>query len=185
MLLLISGCSGVGKNTIINELLKTQPNLKFLKNYTTRIKRNIEQDERLSPYHYVTLEEFDQKIKNGEFYEYEEIHGNFYGTLKASIEEISQSDCDYIKDIGVLGKLSLEKAFDGKDEVVSIFLTAPREVLIERLKGRGEPDIEKRLSRMDFEMGHIDNYDYVIENINMQKTIKKILKIMKVHSKKK
>lgn len=185
MLLLISGCSGVGKNTIINELLNTQPNLKFLKNYTTRVRRDTEKDERLCPYYYVTLEEFDNKIKNDEFYEYEEIHGNFYGTLKASINEIAESENNYIKDIGVLGKLSLEKAFDGKAEVVSIFLTAPREVLIERLKGRGEPDIEKRLSRMDFEMGHIDNYDYVIENVNMQKTIKKILKIIKIHSKKK
>ena len=185
MLLLISGCSGVGKNTIINELLTSQPNLKFLKNYTTRVRRDTEKDERLSPYYYVTLEEFDKKIKNDEFYEYEEIHGNFYGTLKASIDEIAKSDRNYIKDIGVLGKLSLEKAFEGKAEVVSIFLTAPREVLIERLKGRGEPDIEKRLSRMDFEMGHIDNYDYVIENVNMQKTIKKILKIIKIHSKKK
>lgn len=184
MLILLSGCSGVGKNTIINKLLNTEENLNYLKNYTTRTRRPTENDERLSPYHYISCEEFDEKIKNDEFYEYEEIHGNFYGTLKASIEEIANSDKHYIKDIGVLGQISLKDAFKNKTKVISIFLTASREELIKRLIGRGEPDIEKRLSRMDFEMGYIDRYDYVIENKDMDKTIKKILKIIKQNEKK-
>lgn len=183
MLILISGCSGVGKNTIINELLTTQQNLKYLKNYTTRARRETEKDERLCPYYYISGKEFDEKIKNGEFYEYEEIHGNFYGTLKASIDEIATSEYNYVKDIGVLGQISLKEAFEKKTKVISIFLTAPRQELIKRLVGRGEPDIEKRLSRMDFELGYINDYDYIIENLNMQKTIKKILKIIKINEK--
>lgn len=185
MLILLSGCSGVGKNTIINKLLLTQENICFLKNYTTRERRTNESDERLCPYHYISNEEFDNKIKNDEFFEYEEIHGNFYGTLKSSIDEIATSEKHYIKDIGVLGQISLKDAFKNKTRVVSIFLTAPREELVKRLIGRGETDIEKRLSRMDFEMGYIDRYDYVIENKDMDKTIKKILKIIKQNEKKK
>jgi len=178
MLIILSGCSGVGKNTVIKELLKRNENtLKFLKTCTTRQPRENE-DKENGPYHYLTKEGFDKKIKNDEFFEHEEIHKNFYGTLKQSIEDIILNKYDYIKDVGVLGQINLARELSQKAKVLSIFLTAPKKVLIERLKNRGEADIDLRLSRMDFEMSYLHNYNFVIENLHLEKTVKKIEKLI-------
>lgn len=178
MLIILSGCSGVGKNTVIKELLKrNEKTLKFLKTCTTRPPRTGE-DRQNGPYHYLSKEEFDKKIKNDEFFEHEEIHKNFYGTLKQSILNIIANEYDYIKDVGVLGQINLKRELNQKAKVLSIFLTAPKKVLIERLKNRGEADIDLRLSRMDFELSYIHNYDFVIENIHLDKTVKKIEKLV-------
>lgn len=182
MLIIISGCSGVGKNTVISQLIKRNPNLKFLKTCTSRNPR-VGEDVVNGNYIYLTKEEFDKKVKNDEFFEYEEIHTNFYGVLKSSLEDVIKDEYDYIKDIGVLGQINLVRELSDKVKVLSIFLTAPRDVLIERLKGRGEADIDLRLSRMEFELSYIKNYDYVIENINLDKTVQKIEKIIKKHTK--
>lgn len=185
VLILLSGCSGVGKNTVIKELLKRNPNtLRMIKTCTTRQPRQGE-DRENGPYHYLTREEFDQKIKNGEFFEYEEIHKNFYGVLKQSIEEVVKGEYDYIKDIGVLGQINLKREVEPRAKVLSIFLTAPKKVLIERLKGRGEHDIDLRLSRMEFELSYLHNYDVQIENIHLHKTVPKIEKIIQKAKKKK
>ena len=89
----------------------------------------------------------------------------------------------FIKDIGVLGQINLKRALKSKVEVLSIFLTAPKEELIKRLKARGDHDIDLRMSRMEFELGYAKNYDYVIENNNLDKTIKKIEALIKKHEK--
>ena len=80
MLILISGCSGAGKNTVINHLLRKNPDLKYLKSCTSRNKEN--RDDETDSYIFLTKEEFEDKIKNNELFEYEEIHGNYYGILK-------------------------------------------------------------------------------------------------------
>ena len=175
MLIILSGCSGAGKSTLIRGLLKEMPNLKFMKTCTTRKKREGEGDE---SYLFVGREEFDKMLKNGEIYEYEEIHKNFYGTLNASLEKVIEGEYHYIKDVGVLGVLNLKKALKNKAKVVTIFLTVPKDELIRRLKERHEPDIDLRLSRMEFELSYIKNYDYCIENINYEKTLKKLEKII-------
>lgn len=136
-----------------------------------------------NPYLYLTKEEFEDKIKNGEMFEYEEIHENFYGMLKSSVDEIKKKENHFIKDIGVLGQINLKRALKSKVEVLSIFLTAPKEELIKRLKARGDHDIDLRMSRMEFELGYAKNYDYVIENNNLDKTIKKIEALIKKHEK--
>lgn len=174
MLVILSGCSGVGKNTVMYELLKrNKDTLKMLKTCTTRRPRVGESEEN-GPYYYITREEFDKRVKNGEFFEHEEIHKNFYGVLNKSLEEVEKEEFDFIKDIGVLGQINLKRALEKKAQVLSVFLTAPKNVLIERLKGRGEPDIDLRLSRMEFELSYIRNYDVQIKNIKLDKTIKKI-----------
>lgn len=176
MLIILSGCSGVGKNTVMNELLKRHKGtLKLLKTCTTRVPRVGESIEN-GPYHYFTREEFDKKVKNGEFFEHEEIHKNFYGVLNKSLQEIIKGDFDFVKDIGVLGQINLTRALENKAQVLSVFLTAPKPVLIERLKGRGEADIDLRLSRMEFELSYIRNYDIQIKNIKLEKTVRLIEK---------
>ncbi len=173
MFIIISGCSGVGKNTVINQLLNRNKNLKLLKTCTSRNPR-IGEDPVNGNYIFLSRAEFEKKIKKGELFEYEEIHKNFYGMLKKSLEEVSDGKNDYIKDIGVLGQINLKRELEGKTKVLSIFLTAPRDLLIERLKKRGEADIDLRLSRMEFEMSYKNNYNAIIENVNLEKVIKKI-----------
>ena len=182
MLIIVSGSAGVGKNTVITEILKKHQNISLMKTCTTRAKRSTDEDMQ-SPYIYLTREEFENKIKNRELFEHEEIHQNFYGVLNSSIEEVAERKTHFIKDIGVLGQQNLKRALDGKAHVLSIFLTAPKEELIARLKKRGDHDIDLRISRMEFELSHASNYDVVLENINLQKTLKKVENLIKKHEK--
>lgn len=178
MLILISGCSGAGKNTIIQELLKRNQNIKFLKSCTTRKKRPYESKD---SYIYLSKDEFDQKLKNDEIFEHEEIHQNFYGLLKSSLNDVVKFDKDdkhFVKDVGVLGQINLVRALKNKVNVLSIFLTVPRKELIRRLTLRGERDIDLRLSRMEFEMGYINNFDVIVKNIDIEKTTKRVEKLI-------
>ena len=182
MLIIVSGSAGVGKNTIITHILEKYSNIKLMQTCTTREPRSTDKDMH-NPYIYVSKEDFENKIKNGELFEYEEIHQNFYGVLNSSIDEIVKKDCHYIKDIGVLGQTKLTQALKGKATVLSIFLTAPKDELIKRLKNRGDHDIDLRISRMEFELSYAKNYDVVIENINLDKTLKKVDSLIKKYEK--
>ena len=182
MLVIISGSAGVGKNTVITEILNKYSNIKLMQTCTTRMPRSTDSAMH-NPYIYVTREDFENKIVNGELFEHEEIHQNLYGVLNASLDEIAKRENHYIKDIGVLGQINLKRALKNKVEVLSIFLTAPKEELIKRLKARGDHDIDLRISRMEFELSYAKNYDYVIENINLDKTLKKIESLIKKHEK--
>lgn len=176
MLILLSGCSGSGKNTIIKELLRRNPNLKFLKSCTTRAPRKGE-----DIYSYLSKDEFDNCIKQGKMVEYEEIHQNFYGLLKSVVDEVIDShdkNIHFIKDVGVLGQINLSHYLKDKVKVLSIFITVPKRELVKRLTERGEKEIELRLSRMEFEMGYINNFDEVINNINLEKTLTRIEKLI-------
>lgn len=177
MLIIISGPAGVGKNTIITEILNKTDKIKLLQTCTTRPPRSTDKDMH-NPYIYLTANEFEQKIKNGELFEHEQIHNNYYGMLNISLKEVQKGDFHYIKDIGVLGQINIKKALNGKAKVLSIFLTAPKEELIKRLQNRGDKDLQTRISRIDFEMSHAKNYDHVIENLNKDQTIQKILTII-------
>ena len=173
MLIIVSGSAGVGKNTIITKLLEKHSNLELFKTCTTRMPRKTDA-EMHNPYIYLTRDEFDDKIKNGELFEHEEIHQNFYGVLNSSLEDVVNNSCHYIKDIGVLGQKNIKEALKKKATVLSIFLTAPKEELIKRLRARGDHDIDLRISRMEFELSYAKNYDAVINNVNLDETLKQI-----------
>lgn len=184
MLVLISGCSGSGKNTVIKSLIARNPNIKFLRSYTTRPPRVNESSD---TYHYVTKTQFDDMLKNGEIFEYEEIHQNFYGLTTQSLQDIVDGDkknIHFIKDIGVLGQINMARALKGKVPVVSIFLSVPRAELIRRLTNRGEQNIDLRLSRMEFEMGYIENFDEIVKNVDLEKTSVRVEKIISKYKKK-
>lgn len=183
MLVIISGSAGVGKNTVITKLLEKHNNIRLLQTCTTRSPRKTDKDMH-DPYVYLTREEFENKIVNGELFEHEEIHQNFYGMLKSSLEEVVTSSDHFIKDIGVLGQKNIKEALKKKAVVLSVFLTAPKEELIKRLKLRGDHDIDLRMSRMEFELSYAKNYDAVIENLNLDKTIKEIEKLIAKFEKK-
>lgn len=177
MLVIFSGGSGVGKNTVISELLKTG-DFALLPTYTTREKRVGETEG--NPYCYLTEEEFKQKIADGELYEYQNVHGHYYGTSKLLLKKQRALGKILLKDIDVLGTQDLVKSI-GKDvKIVTLFLKVDsKEVLVERLTERKETEIDKRLSRYDMEMSFCDKYDYIITNNDLISTKNTVLKIVK------
>ena len=118
--LIFSAPSGSGKTTIVQHLLKTNPDLGFSISASTRDRRGrTEQDGK--DYYFLSPEAFKKKIDNNEFIEWEEVYeGNFYGTLKQEIERIWKEGKNVIFDVDVQGGLSLKKYFGNK--VVQIFL---------------------------------------------------------------
>ena len=185
MLILISGSSGAGKNTIIDHLMQRNDNIRLLQSCTTRKRRKNEKE---NAYIYLSKEEFDEKLKNGEIFENEEIHQNFYGILNSSLQEVlkeASKNIHYIKDVGVLGQINLSRELKKKKiPVLTIFIQVPMAQLIERLKNRGEKNIDLRLSRMEFETGYIDNFDEIVKNVDLEKTLTRIEKIINKYQRK-
>lgn len=177
MFIMLSGVSGSGKNTIISELLKINPNLRYLKSCTNRKIRPEERGD--EKYIYLSEKEFNQKIDTNQLFEYEEVHGNYYGTLRESIGEIVEEKYDYIKDMGVLGQKYFNTKLKNKVKTLSIFLDVPRDELRKRLELRGEKDIDKRLERMEFEVSHRPNFDLIIPNDDLGKTVQIIDALIK------
>ena len=176
MLILVSGVSGVGKNTIIKRLIERRTNLKYFKSATTRQRREGENN-----YIYLSKEEFLKRKENKEFFETENVHGDYYGTLDKDLNMIiSDKENDYIKDIDVNGNAKIRNQFKGRAKAVSIFLEAPDDILYTRLLNRGESEerAKVRLSRADMERKRKNDYDLIIENIDMDKTIKIIEKYL-------
>ena len=176
MLVIISGPSGVGKNTIIEKLLERNNEYKYLFSCTTREPRDFEIEH--ANYIYLTQEDMNDKIENGELFEFENIHDNIYGTLNSSIEEIKKPNAIYLKDLGVLGKKYFSENIN-KKHILSIFLDADNNVLDARLTGRGEKQKEKRMSRADFERSFKDGYDLCIDNKELEETVDQIEKLIK------
>ena len=169
MLILVSGPSGVGKNSVISELMRRNPNLEFMKTCTTRASRAENDDS----YYHISKEEFDKMIANNQLFEYENVHADlFYGTPFASLEKVIEGKKDYIKDIDVHGVKKIKDYLKGKAPLVTIFLDSPNNVLRQRLQGRGEsPEmIEKRISRIEMERGFKNLYDLTLENKDIRET---------------
>lgn len=172
MLIILSGASGVGKNSVIQKLIAQHKNLKYMKSATTRTRRPGEDN-----YLYLTKAEFIQKQRNGEFFEAQDVHGDMYGTLQEAIDKCVTEN--YIKDIDVFGSAKIKEHL--KENAVAIFLEAPDDVLYDRLIKRGE-SVERarvRLSRAEMERAHKDEYDLILDNIDIEKTVNEINKFLK------
>lgn len=180
MLVILSGVSGAGKDTIKKELIKTMEEVISLPSITSRLPRPDEEEG--VQYHFITKEQFEDKIKNGEFYEYDLHHGNYYGTSRKLLNEKLESGKIIVKDIEVNGTENLIKIFKGEIKIVTIFLKVDKDELRKRLIQRGdnltEDEINIRLSRLDYEESKIPNYDYMIKNDNFEKTVSIIKSII-------
>ena len=168
MFIIISGPSGVGKNTVIEELLKRNKKLKYLMSCSTRTPRENEVGK---GYIFLTDEQMQEKLNKNELFEHEEIHGHIYGTLNSSVDEIIEGKADFVKDLGVLGHKYYISKLKDKVKIISIYLTCSKDEIEKRLLGRGEKEPEKRLQRFDFEESFKGEFDYVIENNNLGDTI--------------
>ena len=181
MLVLLSGVSGAGKDTIKKQLLKRMDNVITMPSYTDRLPRPGETNGGV--YHFVTTEEFEKKIREGEFYEYSVHHEHYYGTSKKILNENIKNGKIIVKDIEVNGTENLLKLLKDDVKIVTIFLRVPKDELRRRLKCRIEKasikEIELRLNRFDYEESKIGIYDYVIKNDDLEKTVQIIMTIIK------
>lgn len=180
MLVLLSGVSGAGKDTIKKELLKRMDIVTTMPSYTDRPPRPGEENGGV--YHFVTTEEFEQKIREDEFYEYSVHHEHYYGTSKKILNDKINEGKVIVKDIEVNGTENLLKLLKNDTKIVTIFLRVPKDELRRRLKHRVEKasikEIELRLNRFDYEESKIGIYDYVIKNDDLEKTVQIIMTII-------
>ncbi len=167
-LFIISGPSGVGKGTIVSELLKRQgDSLELSVSATTREPRSGEVEG--SSYYFLSEEEFLKRAGSGGFLEHASVHGHYYGTPRLPVEEKLDSGCDVILEIDVQGAMQVKENFDNG---VYIFILPPSiSELRRRLTGRGtekEADLEIRLGMALEEIEYTDRYDYAVVNDDLQ-----------------
>ena len=162
ILMAISGPSGVGKGTLVKALLARRKDLIESVSCTTRPPRKGERDGR--EYFFLKREEFLSRIEKGDFLEYDEHFGNFYGTPKSFVRE-ALKEKSVILEIDVVGALNAKKAFP---ECILVMIVPPsEEELKRRLKGRNsetDEEIERRLARMEYEFSKKSEYDYIVVN---------------------
>ncbi|MGN0811903.1 MAG: guanylate kinase [Candidatus Coproplasma sp.] len=175
-LMVLSGPSGVGKGTIVKEVLKLRPNACVSVSCTTRSPREGEVDGK--SYFFISKNQFEKMIENGGFLEYSEHFGNFYGTPKQFVEERLKSG-DVILEIDVNGALSVKESMP--DAVLVMIAPPDRETLYARLRGRGtegEDVIAMRLDRADFELSKAPLYDYTVINGDLYQAVGEVVKIL-------
>lgn len=174
-LIIFSAPSGSGKTTIVKHLLAHNPNLGFSISACTRDKRG-RNEVNGKDYYFLTPEDFKQKIDNNEFVEWEQVYvGAFYGTLKSEIDRIWSLGKHVLFDVDVKGGLSLKKHYGAK--ALSVFVKVPSlEILEQRLRSRGtdsEESISRRLFKVKFEMSFESQFDTVLVNEDLEKTLAK------------
>lgn len=177
-LIVVSAPSGSGKTTIAKKIMERFPFIKFSVSATTRPKRNGEVDGK--DYFFLTKEEFEKKIQNGELLEWEEIYGNYYGTLKSVVESALKNGEVLLFDVDVNGAISIKKKFP--DDSILIFIKPPNiETLKERLKRRKtetEEQIKKRLERVPMELGKAEFFDYIFVNDKLEDTVNAVARVV-------
>ena len=181
MLVILSGVSGAGKDTIKKELINRMENVESMASFTSREPREGEIPGKT--YNYVSKAEFEEMIKNGEFYEYDIHHNNYYGTSRKLLNKKMKSGKIIVKDIDVNGTEHLIDLLGKDTKIVTIFLRVPKEELKRRIEQREEnvspQDVILRLNRFDYEESKISLYDYVLKNNNLEKTVQIIMTIIK------
>ena len=178
-LIIISGPSGGGKGSVIAQLLKNNPQNRWLSISTTSrpIRKN---DINGKTYNFVTETEFEEKIKNGYFLEYTTYAGNYYGTPKEFISDKLHQGIDVILEIEIEGAANIKKLVP---EAVFIFIMPPSlKTLVKRLQDRNTDSKEKiieRFHRAYKEVNEVTKYNYVVVNDDLEKAINKVEAIIK------
>ncbi len=171
-LIIFSAPSGSGKTTVVRELLKIFSNFEFSISATSRAPRGEEQSG--VEYHFMTNEEFMQRVERDEFVEWEEVYaGTCYGTLRSEMERIWVKGNVILFDVDVMGGIRLKDIFG--DAACSIFVMPPSvEVLRERLIGRATDSlevIEKRVGKAEFEISKAPQFDHTIINDDLTEAV--------------
>jgi guanylate kinase len=162
-LFIVAAPSGAGKSTLVNALLKQEPGIKLSISTTTRTPRPGELDGR--EYHFTTAEDFVARADKGEFLEWAEVHGNYYGTSRLMVEGEMRTGTDILLEIDWQGARQVRSQFP---QAAGIFILPPSiAALEERLKKRGQDEphiITRRLLAAGGEIAHAPEFEYVIIN---------------------
>ena len=174
-LIVISAPSGAGKTTITKRILAAHPNeLTFSISATTRSMREGEREG--VDYYFLTKEDFLKKIKDNDLIEYEEIFGNYYGTLISEIDRAKSAGKTLLFDIDVKGGISIHSRYP--DHTLLIFIAPPSlEVLGERLTKRGSETkeiIDRRLARAEMEMAMASVYAHIVVNDDLDTAVAEV-----------
>lgn len=163
LLIVISGPSGVGKDAVLQGMRKSSLPLHFVVTVTTRPRRQGEIDG--SDYHFISRTEFERMIDKGEFLEWANVYGNFYGVPKRELQQALVKGLDVVVKVDVQGAATIKSILS---EAVFIFVAAPSMVeLKERLKQRKTEsgvDLKLRVKAAEEEMSSLPLFDYVIVN---------------------
>ncbi len=181
LLFIISAPSGSGKSTLVNEVRNSVPGLEFSVSYTTRKPRGSEVDGR--EYHYVDRETFERMIADGEFLEYADVFGNYYGTARRFLDEAMSRGNDLLLDIDVQGAEQVQQKMPN---AISIFILPPsRKELEARLRRRSSAEnvkseeiIQRRLRTATSEIEKYCNYGYILVNDRLEDSIDRLKAII-------
>lgn len=180
---MIAAPSGCGKTTIAKAILANHPEMLFSVSATTRPKRNSEVEGK--DHFFLTKEKFDEYLRNGDLAEWEEIYGNYYGTLKSEIDRALRQGHMMLFDIDVKGALSIRKHF--QNDSILIFIKPPSmEVLKKRLESRNTENLEtlkRRLERVPMELEQGQHFEYQVVNDDLQKAINEVDEIIQTKMK--
>jgi len=176
-LFMVVAPSGAGKSTLVNALLARDPAIALSVSYTTRAPRPGDRDGR--EYHFVGVDEFKLRRQRGEFLESAEVHGHFYATSRAWIEQRTEAGGDVLLEIDWQGARQVKAVFS---RAVGIFILPPSiEALAERLRQRGQDSeavISRRLLAAGSEIAHAPEADYVIINQDFDLALQQLAAIV-------
>jgi len=174
----ITGPSGVGKGTLIRELLQRVPDLELSVSATTRAPREGEENGR--DYHFLTPEQFEQRVEEKDFLEFATYSGNRYGTLRSEVERCLDAGRSVVLEIEVQGAQQVRAA---KPDSVQIFIAPPDPaVLRERLRGRGTDSteaIDERLKVAEQELAAQDDFDHQIVNDDVGRAADELVAVVR------
>jgi guanylate kinase len=176
-LIIISGPSGVGKDTICKEVLDRNNNLVLSVSMTSREMRNGEVEGK--DYYFVSRDEFEKRVKNNEFLEHATVHGEYYGTPKKEVIERLEKGIDVILTIDIQGALNIKEMY--KDGIFIFIMPPDMKTLRDRLINRKTESIEKVISRFTTaykEINEVTKYNYVVVNDILEDAIKKVEAIL-------
>lgn len=176
-LIIVSAPSGAGKTTLVSEVLKRDDRIKSSVSFTSRKPRNGEQNG--VHYNFVSSDEFRAMMGRGDFLEWAEVHGNFYGTSRRLVERLRSEGYDVILTIDVQGAEQARALFP---DAVGVFILPPTyQTLLDRLDARGangSEDLQTRLRNAIDELAQYQNFDYAIINDDLAKATDELAAII-------
>ncbi|MBQ9176484.1 MAG: guanylate kinase [Bacteroidaceae bacterium] len=179
-LLIFAAPSGAGKSTLVQYVMSQGLNTHFSISTTTRAPRGTEQHGK--EYYFVSIDEFNEHIRRGDFVEFEEVYtGRFYGTLKSEVESRLEAGQNVVFDVDVNGGMNIKRQYS--DQALSIFIMPPsidelRNRLVHRATDVPEV-IEQRIQRAEYEISQARNFDRIVVNDDLDRAKQEVLTIVK------